>query len=834
MVLTAAGRFSAGNDLYDYDIRDLAIVQAAGQTYLYATTSLVGGITAYQLSSDGSLPQLIDLHAYQNIDSIGLTDTLTVVRQNGQDHIVFGAGALDGFTGYTVSQAGDLDPLSPDIATALRAPTNGQGSFVLAASQDQAFAYSIEPTTGNIIVHAITSGGSAGLSTGQIHRQSDDLHGIQVGTNQFLLATDITHDAVVSYRIDTDTGGLDQIDLAGAPTGLGMAIPTAFEIVEAFGQTWAIVGSAGTSTLSVVHVDDTGQLTPVDHVMDTLATRFGGVTAVATAQVGDRSFVVAGGADDGLSVFSLLPDGRLVLLETLIHTMDAGLENISSLSATVTGDTLQIFATSGTAGGISLFTIDTGTLGATQHLSASTNVYSGTARSDLLIGSDDNFGSLFGGAGDDVLATGATGGQLTGGTGADLFVIHADAVLTRITDFETGFDRIDLSAYPTLRNLDQLDVTTTESGAEITLSGHTIEIRSANDNPLTSEDLFGWGFVTPDRFTVTDAAQNTVTLGTSLSDALNGTSQADSVQGFQGDDRIFGNAGTDSIDGGAGNDLIFGGSGDDRLSGSAGNDEIWGATGDDFIFGGDGDDEIGGGSSGADLLFGGQGHDTLWGGSDTDTLYGGQGNDLIGAGSGEDTLWGDEDNDIMWGGRDTDTVYGGAGDDTVGGGPSGKDILFGGEGNDTFYANSDTDTLYGGDGHDELGAGKGNDTAYGDAGDDTFHLGQGNDIAYGGSGNDTLYGVQGNDTLNGGSGNDVLSGGNGADHFIFTGQSGIDTITDFEIGRDQIVVADVAIGFNDLSFRQDGNDAIVYIVTGTIVISDTTVSDLSESDFTFS
>ncbi|MFO2840912.1 type I secretion C-terminal target domain-containing protein, partial [Legionella pneumophila serogroup 1] len=81
-------------------------------------------------------------------------------------------------------------------------------------------------------------------------------------------------------------------------------------------------------------------------------------------------------------------------------------------------------------------------------------------------------------------------------------------------------------------------------------------------------------------------------------------------------------------------------------------------------------------------------------------------------------------------------------------------------------------------------------------GHDTIGGGQGNDQIYGQEGNDTIDGGAGNDVIVGGTGNDTLTGGAGADQFVLVkGQGGasagaapIDTITDFEVNIDKIVI----------------------------------------------
>jgi Ca2+-binding RTX toxin-like protein len=76
-------------------------------------------------------------------------------------------------------------------------------------------------------------------------------------------------------------------------------------------------------------------------------------------------------------------------------------------------------------------------------------------------------------------------------------------------------------------------------------------------------------------------------------------------------------------------------------------------------------------------------------------------------------------------------------------------------------------------------------TLIGTQGDDTLTGGAGNDKLRGKQGNDTLVGNAGNDILIGGIGNDILTGGAGADRFFrWRSTTGIDTITDFQVGED--------------------------------------------------
>lgn len=125
------------------------------------------------------------------------------------------------------------------------------------------------------------------------------------------------------------------------------------------------------------------------------------------------------------------------------------------------------------------------------------------------------------------------------------------------------------------------------------------------------------------------------------------------------------------------------------------------------------------------------------------------------------------DGDLLWFGDDGD----------VGIGSKGNDLLSMGGGNDFALGKAGDDVLDGGSGDDRLVGQKGDDTLWGGDGDDDLS---------GDSGNDVLSGNRGEDVLDGGAGNDFLTGGEDADMFVFKRFSGIDTITDFEIGIDSL------------------------------------------------
>lgn len=119
------------------------------------------------------------------------------------------------------------------------------------------------------------------------------------------------------------------------------------------------------------------------------------------------------------------------------------------------------------------------------------------------------------------------------------------------------------------------------------------------------------------------------------------------------------------------------------------------------------------------------------------------------------------------------------------------DTLVGQAGNDRLNGLDGNDFLNGGAGNDTLNGGNGNDYLHGSSGNDSLRGENGNDTLIGGIGNDNLDGGAGDDSLIGGPGRNILTGGPGRDRFVFQNprDGGVDTITDFSIKDDLIVVS---------------------------------------------
>lgn len=604
---------------------------------------------------------------------------------------------------------------------------------------------------------------------------------VTVGEQALLLAACPTTAQVHSFRVEPG-GALTPADAIGAPEGLGLQSPGALAHARLAGQDYLFVGAAGSSSISVLRLDASGALTPTDHLVDGLDSRFGAISALEAVTMGDgRVYVIAGGGDDGLSLFQLLPGGRLLHLDSMADDPACALQNVDAIRAVAIGDRIEIFAASATEAGITQVQVRPGGApGQVLLAGAAGGRMDGGGLDDTLVGGDGD-DDLRGSGGDDIIMDGDGADEMRGGAGADLFVLAGDGRTDQIRDFDATVDRLDLSGWAMLRDVSRLTLTSTAKGGEIRHGTELLKLYTPGKQSLSVAEMRAAvlpGFL---HVGVDNILAPLQLDGGAEADLLQGAGRNDLLRGFGGADTLVGGAGNDTLEGGAGADLLQGGAGIDtashaetgdrvrvdlqipsRNSGMAAGDmlegieNLVGGTGNDMLAGDSGANRLDGGR-GADRLVGRAGDDHLLGGHGRDRLEGGTGTDRIDGGHGRDRVVYDR----AGAGLRVDlakphTNEGEAADDTL---ISVEDVT-GSVHDDRLYGDKRANALDGGDGRDRL-LGRGGD-----------------DLLQGGNGRDRLQGGTGDDTLEGGAGNDILRGDAGADTFVFNG--GSDVILDFD------------------------------------------------------
>jgi len=444
--------------------------------------------------------------------------------------------------------------------------------------------------------------------------------------------------------------------------------------------------------------------------------------------IGDGFDTVTGGL--GVDMIRATADGTII-----------GLRSISGVEAiTADGHAGVIISGSSSADAINLSAATlTGIEGIFGGLGADT--ITGSAAGDVITGGAGN-DTLNGGDGDDVFLTIGTADNfdsVSGGNGVDVIRATADNAVIGLTSV-SGVEEISADGH-----------------AGVIVSGSTIA------------DLLNFSGVT---FTGIGGV-----FGGGGADTVTGSDAADSITGGAGNDTLNGGEGDDVfLTGGIGDgfDAVTGGNGTDTILATA-TGTIIGLTSvsgvEEVSANGFSGVKIGG-STGVDILNfanvtltgitrieAGASNDTVMGSGFADVIAGGAGNDTLSGGDGDDAF-------LVGGtGDGIDAVDGGAGLDTIRATAASTTIML------SSLANVEAITADGFSGVKITGS-----TAA-DTLDFSGTVLIGITQIEGGTGNDVLTGSAGNDVIFGGGGADTISGGAGADYFSFATHTDSDTTT---------------------------------------------------------
>jgi Ca2+-binding RTX toxin-like protein len=826
-------------------ITDLELRSQNGIISLYAAGRPGGGLLSLNVTTG------ISLNDYVTIPTNGTLSApsrLGVIPINGQPSIILTGpgGTLIG--GYRIEADGSLGAATV-ITSSPTTVVTAQANLDIGGNQ---FFYTAQQGSNAITVGQVSATGAMTtlqtISLGSVvaGRDVSALTPVMVGAERMLVASLFTRNEIDVFRIEAD-GRLTLLTTFGIVDGLWTNEPAAMAVTTLGGLTYLVLASTGSSSLTVMRLDTNGAITVVDHVMDTLDTRFEGAQAVATVSVAGRAFVLAGGADDGVNLFALMPDGRLVLMATVLDAPGLGMTSVTALTAQAGGDGIDVFV-AGEGAGITRLRVELGAMALPQTGTAVANVLTGGASADQLFGGA-GADSLNGSAGRDVLSDGEGEDTLTGGADADVFVLAPDGATDWITDFQLGVDRIDLSEWGRVYDLSGLTWLARAGGFAVAYGDEVLEVQTANGAALTAAnftaaDFFGlWhltgivpiGFAPPavnagnDLFTATaapeffdggegrdrvDYANATVAVvvdmmtpgagssfaagdsfagieelhGSALSDLLRGTAQGEVLQGMNGNDTLEGRGGQDSLFGGAGRDVLRPGLGSSTVDGGSSVDTVdytlvAGAVQVNLTTLAVGGAAAGHVLVGIEHMIGSAFDDTIVGSNAAGQYFGGAGNDVMAGNGGNDLISGDGGDDTLQSGLFGEIMVGGAGYDIVDFGLSDQAVLL--DLRDTRASSG----FAGWDQYQQIEGYRGTrfgDTLIGAGQREDLYGGDGGDVLWGAGGGDRVFGDEGSDRIYVAANNDSLFGGSGLDWVDFSGFTTFAAQVNMQAGTAQI------------------------------------------------
>ncbi|MCR8550912.1 DUF4214 domain-containing protein [Salipiger sp. P9] len=537
-------------------VSGLQTAGSGGSLKLYSLSGRGGGL----MVSDADTLSRLDTGQYAASAGLDAPRGLLITEIGGQQTAVaFGRYGVELET-WQLSSSGmaagrgalRFEGGTPDALLALDEVTLGGTRYFVSAGR-LSEGLSVWRLQGSTLVKLAQDPGAAAPGGNAVN----DLEIVTLGGQTRVLAVSAEQDAVYNYRLGAG-GALEDVQRLDLRDGLYLDTPTHIEVVTVAGRSYALIGAAGSGSLAVVALTAEGGMRPTDLVGDDLATRFAGMTVLETIEVAGQVYVVAGGGDDGLTLMTLLPGGRLLHLDTIPDDLAMALTDVTALTLAADAGGIDIFAAGewpegpdGAGGGLTQLRADLGLVGETVQLGNAADLYNGTGGNDQIHGGGGN-DTLRAGAGADVLIDGAGADTLTGGAGADVFVFTPDGETDRITDFEPGVDRLELSAMGRFYSVGDVTIQSTAHGARILFGGEVLRVDSADGRALTAADFSIEDL--RDLWHIDSAALPVAAL---------------SMAGGTGADLLEGRGGADTLSGGAGGDILRGMGGDDMLLGEA-------------------------------------------------------------------------------------------------------------------------------------------------------------------------------------------------------------------------------------------------------------------------
>lgn len=538
-------------------ISDLVALDTDQGLRVYSASGPQGGVLVWDPAQ--GLAQL-DISYFETGGGLDAPRQLTPVDFDGAGALLVAGAYGTGVEGYWLASDGRLDASftlamtggvqTPEALLTLQAVTAGGRSFFLSSSRQSPGLEVWERSGSNQLTAVAQSAAADAFAANDVFAIAP----VTLGGQIHVLALSAAENSLVNFTLSGD-GMLTQVARLDMRDGLAVGTPTQLQLVQVGGQDYALVGAAGTGSVSVVALAPGGGMQVTDQVNDDLGTRFAGLSVLEAVTVGGQVYVVAGGADDGLTLMTLLPGGRLVHLGTLADDAQMALTDPGALALAASGNGIDIFAAgevpveqSEAGGGLTQLRADLGAIGQSIQLPDGGVAHAGTNGRDQIAGGAGN-DALSGGAGNDILMDGAGEDTLRGGGGADVFVLSSDSRTDWIRDFEPGTDRLDLSDWGRFYTVDALQITPTATGAEISLGEELLRLDTAGGQPLEAGD-----------FAIGDLRDLWHVAVASLPEAdmvLQGGASADLLQGGGGDDTLIGGGGADILQGKAGDDWLF-------------------------------------------------------------------------------------------------------------------------------------------------------------------------------------------------------------------------------------------------------------------------------------
>jgi hypothetical protein len=499
---------TVGQEKHMIGLGDLVAYEIDGEVIIYTASAMAGGVTARAVNANLATRNSADYGTVQGLDA---QRQLTISEMDG-DAVLMAVGRYgDQIEAWQIDAKGDLAE---------------QKTLTMTGGNLDALTGMVDLSVNGTHMFVTASRNSDGLEVWT--RDSTMLEATGKGATSAFVKAGAVQDLAMAMpngvpyvmAISTDTNDLMAFEVLsegvlGPPTrldardGLYISTPPVLEVVEYGGQSYAIVGAAGSSSISVVVIDENGRMDVTSQVNDTRTTFFNDLVALETLEAEGHVFVLAAGSDNGITLMTLALGGTLSHVVSLDDEMremalldPGGLKMVwrdGGLDAFVTG---QVLDQDGARRGITQLRIDDAAIGLPQPQQPDSKfVFQGTS-------------------------------------GVDVFVLQDTTTRQVVYDFEVGVDRLDMSLFGRVYDIDELTVTSRFNGIEFGLGDALVKLISHDGERLYAEDYEFSDLTDLWQIDVSKPPEAPLSQGAIILEV--GTAGPDFLDGRDGDDILLG------------------------------------------------------------------------------------------------------------------------------------------------------------------------------------------------------------------------------------------------------------------------------------------------------
>lgn len=465
-------------------LSDVEFVQVNGSWNVVVASEAEGAITTFGFQNN-VLTGVLDTQSYSSTSGTRMIGDLTIAEINGETMLLPATRYENQTNLYSISGTGILgtgvNPNGIGQLTLNTAVTVGANTYVYSASNNGITAYSVDANLDFTQVDQEFDTGTTYLGDVSAFANAN------VGGTEFLFVAS-AYDAGVSSYVIGANGALSLADTVTPGEFSGFYLTQDLIPLEVSGQDYLVMASAGTSSLTVYSVSANGALFETDFLIDSLDTRFQDASVLESFVFEGRSFLIAAGSDDGITILELTATGQLREMASLADTYETTLANVTGISAEVINGSVEILISSATDHGFTHITLDTSMMDAAITGSENGDYLRGTSFSDLIYGLDgDDY--LAGGSGADTLVDGDGIDYLTGDSGRDVFMFVEDGQVDFICDYSVGYDQIDLSMFTDVFGMNDIEISQWCDGVIITVNDDLIIVQNQDNREYLAEEF---------------------------------------------------------------------------------------------------------------------------------------------------------------------------------------------------------------------------------------------------------------------------------------------------------------------------------------------------------